>query len=256
MAFAAACSPPAAPVIAPDPSVPSVALSESIKDIQEIVLSDSGAVVAGTKSGLFSINSNGKVSRVGTTNDNFAALVSIPGAKRMYASGHPGSGSTQADPLGLNVSLDDGLTWTNVALAGKNDFHTLGVSGATIIAFDGDRLYSSEDGGQGWLPRAKLSVLSMAVFETTIYVTTPDGLEVSTDGANSFDKVSGAEKMRLIAAAPDGSLWGVDSDGYAGRSKDGQNWDRREKVGTVNGIVASSYDLAYAASASKLLTLS
>ncbi len=59
----------------------------------------------------------------------------------------------------------------------------------------------------------------------------------------------------LAAGPPDNSLWGVDVDGNAWRSRDGQTWQKNSYVGDVEALTAADYDTAYAATAQKLYTL-
>jgi hypothetical protein len=67
--------------------------------------------------------------------------------------------------------------------------------------------------------------------------------------------VEDAPVLRLLAAGSDASLWGVDLDGYAWRSKDGETWERRGAVGQVDAIGVSDHATAYAITAKQLHVL-
>lgn len=83
---------------------------------------------------------------------------------------------------------------------------------------------------------------------------TPDGLQHSTDTARTFSPVLDAPNLVLLAGAGD-ALWGIDTDGYAWRSRNGADWQKRSATGSVEALTAVDYDTAYAASPQALYTL-
>ncbi|MFC7715809.1 hypothetical protein [Nonomuraea recticatena] len=87
--------------------------------------------------GLFTLE-NKKLLRVGDRDADHMGFT-VAGPKTFYASGHPAEADItagQAPHLGLIRSTDSGLTWEQVALAGKADFHALQVAGATVYGYD------------------------------------------------------------------------------------------------------------------------
>jgi hypothetical protein len=89
----------------------------------------------------------------------------------------------------------------------------------------------------------------------SVWATTEQGLQRSTDDARSFTVVHGAPVLRLLAAGADHSLWGVDLEGYAWRSTDGDAWERRAAVGQVDAIAVADHATAYAITAQRLRIL-
>lgn len=255
LAIATGCSSGTNDPITADPGVPAVAISPALSHVHGLAINPDGEVLAGTHNGLFAIDSNGKSRRVGTADDDFMGLSGVFGTTTLYASGHPGPSSSAPNPLGLIISTDGGQTWTAKSRSGESDFHALGAAGEFVAAYDGSTVVTSADGGATWLDGADIEILSMAVFQPSIFAATPDGLQASVDGGATFEPIEGTPSLRLITAAGDGSLWGVDNDGIAWRSRDAQNWEQRALVGSVEAIVAPSFDLAYATTPSELYTL-
>ncbi|CAM3679861.1 F510_1955 family glycosylhydrolase [Smaragdicoccus niigatensis] len=256
LAFVSACSSGTpSQTIAADPALAGVAINPALTHIHALTINTDGELLAGTHEGLFAINATGRSSHVGRSNDDLMGLAGISGTKTLYASGHPGSANPGADPLGLIVSTDGGQTWAPKSREGQSDFHALGAAGTLVLGFDGTNILVSDDSGATWTTGAKLDVTSLAVFEPSIFAATGDGVKVSSDNGKTFDAIEGAPKMRLLSAATDGSVWGVDVEGYAWRTQDGQNWEKSALVGSVDGIVGVSFDLAYAVTPSKMYTL-
>ena len=89
-----------------------------------------------------------------------------------------------------------------------------------------------------------------------VWATTPDGLQHSTDDAQTFTTVPDAPALALLAAAPDGTLWGIDTADTVWRSPDGTHWEQRSTINSVNALVARNAENAYAANEQLLYTLS
>jgi hypothetical protein len=154
-----------------------------------------------------------------------------------YASGHPSptEPSYLTEPnLGLIKSVDDGATWTEVSLGGEADFHAL-----TIHPTDTNRIYGldsqalevmrSDDGGTTWKKGAQVLARDILVSPTDpdrVYVTTTDGIAVSTDGAASFTVDEAMPRLFLLAADParEGRLVGVEDNGAIWYQTDSGEW--------------------------------
>jgi len=127
----------------------------------------------------------------------------------LYGSGHPDLRSGIPNPMGLIVSRDGGLTWRQVTLQGRADFHALAVQqgDANVVAgfnvATDAGLVRSLDGGLTWsaLPSEPLLAVGGII-----------GLEVHPSDAD-----------RLLAATPAG-LWATRD---AGRT-----WTLRAFAGT------------------------
>lgn len=215
---------------------------------------DGDRFLAGTHAGLWRVDHDGAVSRVGYTRDDLMGMSGEPGTGQLVSSGHPADGD-RPDPLGLMVSDDRGATWREVSLAGEVDFHALAVRGEQIVGHGGPGLLISEDGGRTWADGAAIQPAALVITDGTVWATTAEGLQRSDDGGLSFEAVPGAPGLVLLAAGADGSLWGVDRSGVAWRSRDGAEWEKRVVVGPVHALAASGFDLAHAVTDEYLLEL-
>ena len=98
----------------------------------------------------------------------------------MYASGHPGVGSREANPLGLLSSADGGKSWKKISLQGQVDFHMLEVGKRDMYGADstsGQLMYSS-DSGKKWRKLGANQYSDIAV--------------ITTKSANAYGLRSGA----------------------------------------------------------------
>ncbi len=183
-------------------------------------------MLAGTHTGLVEIADSGRTTRVGVSDDDFMGLTGAPGTDRLFASGHPGASSSAPNPLGLIDSTDGGRTWIPKSLTGEVDFHALATDGELLVGFDGvTGLLISTDGGSSWTAGAPMAAAALAVTEAGVWATTTAGLQHSTDAGLTFTVVPDAPPLALLSAAPDGSLWGIDTTGTAWRSRTGQAWE-------------------------------
>lgn len=142
-----------------------------------------------------------------------------------FASGHPGLAADSSDLLGLGRSTDGGKTWQTMGFSGEADFHHMaaGYRSAMLYLFNTSSnskmrqpgLYRSPDKGARWY-RASSQGLSgeiehLAVHPddpATVAVGTSRGLYLSRDGAESFVRVGGEQRVFAVAMAPSGdTLW-------------------------------------------------
>ncbi|QTJ70616.1 exo-alpha-sialidase (plasmid) [Rhodococcus sp. ZPP] len=239
----------------PDTSVPTVDFNPELSHVHGLHVGKDGTVLAGTHTGIFAIDASGSTSRVGASDDDFMGLTGVPNTDNLYASGHPGPASFAANPLGLRSSTDRGVSWMDRSLAGEVDFHVLTTDGRVLVGHDGtEGLLVSTDGGTTWTPGATLVAGALAINDSGVWAVTPAGLEHSTTAARTFSPVPNAPRLVMLAGAGD-ALWGIDEDGYAWRSREGQDWEKRSQVGTVDALTAANYDTAYAATSQALYTL-
>lgn len=238
-----------------EPSVQTVALNEAISHVHGLVVDADGSVRAGTHDGVRVIDTDGTVTAVGPQ-DDLMGMTGLPGTMRLISSGHPGPGSPLPNPVGLIRSDDGGATWESVSLAGQIDFHALALTDDYIVGFDGfTGLVTSTDRGATWQQGASMAAVSLAAVGDEVWATTPDGVMHSTDRGATFTPLDGAPLLWQVSAGTDGSLWGVDVDGLAWRSTDGQAWTQHKKLPTVEGIAALDHTTAYALNPSSLLIL-
>ena len=143
----------------------------------------------------------------------------------IFASGHPGAetpSSFGSPNLGLITSVDDGETWTTVSLKGQADFHALTIhpsDGVTMygLVTSSPRLQVSTDGGLNWSDGAELAardILVDANSPSTVFATTADGLQKSTDSGRTFSVEADAPPLYLLTSnSADSSLVGIDTTG-------------------------------------------
>lgn len=238
------------------PSIHEVSLAEPLDHVHGLLVTREDALVAGTHTGVVAIAADGAVSRVGDSRDDLMGMTGVPGTGVLASSGHPGVGSSLPNPVGLIRSDDSGLTWTSVALTGEVDFHALATDGAVVVGYGGGPgVLVSTDAGSTFTPGAAIAPAALAIASGHVWATTADGVQHSTDNGRTFTVVDGAPFLLLVASGPDGSLWGVDTDGIAWRSTDGTSWERRGAVGPVEALAVADHATAYAATATTLFIL-
>jgi hypothetical protein len=243
----------AAATAAATAGVQRVRLSTPIDHAHGLVVSEDGSLLVGTHTGVMMVDTNGAAARVGTVADDLMGMTAVPGTGRLISSGHPGASSDMPNPLGLLSSADGGRSWTPMSLAGQVDFHALATDGDLIAGFDGVHgIRLSRDGGRTWTRGAAIAAAALAMTPGSVWATTEQGLQRSTDGGRSFSVVGDAPVLRLLASASDDSLWGVDLEGFAWRSPDGVTWQRRAAVGQVDAMAAADHETAYAITARQL----
>ncbi|NDI35239.1 F510_1955 family glycosylhydrolase [Chengkuizengella sediminis] len=143
-----------------------------------------------------------------------------------YASGHPALGSALKNPLGIVKSRDEGESVDQLTLYGKVDFHLTGVSYNTntfyvmnpepneMMADPG--LYFTQDETNTWKKSrlegypAQLEANGLAVHpddDSIVVVTSGDGLYLSKNYGDSFEKLFDGDQTTSAYFDFDGKLW-------------------------------------------------
>lgn len=255
-AAVAACSSPQTPSaeagFATSVTVP---LDAPLSHLHGLHVAKSGTLLAGTHSGLFSIDlATGAATRVGDSDDDFMGLAGASGTDNLVSSGHPGPSSDAPNPLGLRASMDGGQTWKTRSRSGTTDFHVLATDGKTLMGSDGRGLQTSNDGGVTWTPGADVAVGALTITPSGVWAITPDGVARSTDGGGSFTAMATAPPLALISGSSRG-LWGIDAAGYVWFSADGAKWDKGGRVGAVEALTSGPDGTGYAASSDAVYVL-
>ncbi|WP_019484277.1 F510_1955 family glycosylhydrolase [Arthrobacter sp. TB 23] len=174
---------------------------------------DRDQLLLATHNGLFDVGAD-PIEKLGSTLD----LMGFAGAgpDLYYASGHPGPGSDLPNPMGLIESTDGGETWQELSRQGESDFHTLTVSEAGVIGFDGTLRLTTD--GKEWSEtetQIQPANLSASLDGPIVLATTEDGVQRSTDGGMTWTlppespillQTTFADKDTVVGATPDGAI--------------------------------------------------
>lgn len=188
-----------------------------------------------THYGLYTVKPDQAPQRVGDLAQDFMGFT-VTGPDEFLASGHPDPADRRQPPhLGLIQSSDAGDTWQSLSLHGNADFHALEYRHGRVYGHDsqsGTVMVSLDR--QSWQRRAEVPASDLAVSPADpdeILATTRQGLLRSTDGAMTFDAVSGAPAITLISWPERGPLLGTDIEGSLYTSTDdGQTWQPRHTL--------------------------
>jgi uncharacterized protein (DUF305 family) len=219
------------------PSV--VSLATPLDHVHAAVYVD-GALLIGTHTGVVSIDPvSGAVTRVGASSDDFMGLAGT--ADLLVASGHPGTGSTFPDPVGLIRSADGGQSWQPVSLTGEIDFHALAVDGERIAgsATAGELMYS-EDAGRTWSTIAPGEATALAWFDDQIWIAGPSGLATWAPGDAAPATAQDAPGILVASDAAGKRLWVLRPDGTLATSLDGTTWTEAGSVPEAASMAASA----------------
>ena len=174
----------------------------------------------------------------------FDVMGFTPNGDRWLASGHPAAGSTAPGALGLLESIDEGVTWSPVALSGEVDFHRLVAAGDQLFGINSadNALLRSDDGGRSWTSAGAVPLFDLAVAPDnpdTLMGTTADGPVISTDAGTTFEAAPAPALIAFLAWTPR-ALVGVAADGQVLESTDrGANWQTKGQVAGPPAAVAA-----------------
>ncbi len=137
-----------------------------------------------------------------------------------YSSGHPAAGSGLRNPLGLVKSTDGGKTLIPLGLEGEMDFHLMGAGyrSHAVYAFSPVEkaglafgLNYTLDDGKTWQRSAMEGLtgrlVQVAVHPTevsVVAVATEEGLFLSTDYGDRFERIGDPAPVTAAAFSPDG----------------------------------------------------
>ena len=213
-----------------------------------------------THYGLYTVEPDRAPQRVGDLAQDFMGFT-IAGPDEFLASGHPDPADRQQLPhLGLIKSSDAGQSWESLSLHGSADFHALEYRHSRVYGHDsqsGAVMVSLDE--QSWQRRAEIPASDLAVSPADadeILATTRQGLLRSTDGAMTFDPVSGAPTLALVSWPDRGPLLGADLGGTLYTSTDnGQTWQPRHTLSAKpQALLAASDGQVYIATDTAIYT--
>ncbi|MBI3336431.1 hypothetical protein HYZ98_02605 [Candidatus Peregrinibacteria bacterium] len=159
---------------------------------------DSNRVYLATHDGLFTVQNDTDLQRVGSSRDDFMGFSPHPSDPNiLFSSGHPKGGGN----IGFQRSEDKGERWKKISNgnpAGPADFHAMMVHPANpnhMYGWYKLRVHRSLDGGETWtvLPKQPPEVLSFAGDprnENVVYIGTIGDLLMSTDKGESWTSMT------------------------------------------------------------------
>lgn len=176
----------------------------------------------------------------------------VRGPDNFIGGGHPSLVEIREDKypplLGFIETKDGGENWDILAMRGEADLHALAVDGDVTYAVDSStgRFMASVD-ERTWEVRSELSAFNIAREGSgRLLATTEGGLVESIDGGRTWNVLPGPPIL-LVASQPNGTTWGITSDGIVYRNGSADLW---QKVGSVAGepeAFAASADRLFAA---------
>ena len=212
------------------------------------------ALYVATHDGLFRLDDDGDVERVGKTRQDTMGFT-VVGPDHFFASGHPDLADEALQRpgkrplLGLIESRDAGKSWTPRSLLGDADFHTLIAAHDRVYGYDstGSRFIVSED-MENWAPRSDVVLLDFAVDPDDpdhLVATTDAGLVESLDGGSSFGPTSGPP-LRFLSWNLSRGLVGVSATGdlFVRMSA---SWELRGNVGGAPQALLATATTIYVA---------
>lgn len=225
----------------------------SISHIHNVRVLDN-QIYLGTHEGLFTLLGANNFAKIGS--ENFDVMGLSVDSNKIFASGHPNTGSELANPVGLIVSIDGGNRWKNVSLQNKVDFHLLESLGREIYGADSQsgKLFYSRDTGASWAMRGMNSFSEIAINpfksgealalkDRKLYVTRNSFKTISPLATQArFSQIEWNEKF-LFASDGNNLLMSLDQ---------GKSWKTRYKFTEEVGTLAQSLKLVVAITGSKV----
>lgn len=159
-------------------------------------INDAEKVYIATHEGLFLLSADKKLYQIGKTRDDLMGFSPHPTeAKTFFSSGHPLRGGN----IGFQKTTDGGATWTKVSdgLGGPADFHAMVVSQVnpdSVYGLFGGKIQKSTDGGLSWkFAEGSVQAISLSSDpknESVLYASTPNGVQVSKNGGDTWQSIS------------------------------------------------------------------
>jgi photosystem II stability/assembly factor-like uncharacterized protein len=145
-------------------------------------------------------------------------------ADALYSSGHPAPGSGLTNPFGLIKSSDGGKSWKKLGLEGESDFHVLATGYGTNTVYvinhsknsrmDRPGIFHTGSDGLKWTRAAAKGLnaepKNLAAHPrdpATVAAGTADGLYLSRDAAESFERLFAGPVMAAFFELDGQTLW-------------------------------------------------
>lgn len=217
---------------------------DSVSHIHHVKVVENRVLVL-THAGLFELVGKNDMKLVGKDKFDVMGFVSL--GKALVASGHPSQGSTKPNPIGLVQSLDGGLTWKDVSLVGKVDFHFLEGAGSDLYGADSQtgKLMYSADSGKKWRTlgtntftdiavSTEMSGMAMAISDSELLLT--------ENAFKSTSKIKSTLKITQIEWRKSG-LYALSGSSLYKSTNSGKTWTKQSTFKGVPGILSASDQL-------------
>jgi len=198
-----------------------------------------------THEGLYELVGKNKMNLVGK--DKFDVMGFTTLGKALVASGHPSQGSKKPNPIGLVKSLDGGLTWKDVSLVGKVDFHFLEGAGTDLYGADsqsGNLMYSANS-GKTWSSLGMNTFTDIAVSPVTsgmaIAIKNSE-LLLTKNAFKSTTKIKNTLKFTQIEWRNSG-LYALSGTSLYNSSDSGKTWAKLNSFKAAPEILSASDQL-------------
>jgi photosystem II stability/assembly factor-like uncharacterized protein len=164
--------------------------------------------------------------------------------KVLFASGHPAKGSKALNPIGLVKSIDGGLSWKDVSLVGKVDFHFLEGARSDLYGADsqsGNLMYS-EDSGKSWRSLGANIFTDIAVSPTTpgMAIAIKSSRLVITENAFKTTKEAKNKLKFTQVEWLDSGLYALNGTSLYRSSNYGNTWKKLNTFKSATGILSVS----------------
>ena len=230
---------------------------DSVSHIHHVKVVENKVFVL-THEGLYELVGKNKLNLVGK--DKFDVMGFTTLGKTLVASGHPSQGSKKPNPIGLVKSLDGGLTWKDVSLVGKVDFHFLEGSGSDLYGADsqsGNLMYS-KDSGKTWSSLGANSFTDIALSPVTsgmAIAIKKSELLLTKNAFKSTTKIKSTLKFTQIEWRNSG-LYGLSGTSLYSSSDSGKTWKDLNTFKGSPGILSASDQLMLVTVGSDIFTSS
>lgn len=226
------------------PAFNSHAIAETLSSVSHIhhVKVVNSKVLVLTHEGLFELIGKNELKLVGK--DKFDVMGFTTLGEALVASGHPAEGSKIPNPIGVRKSLDGGLTWKNISLSGKVDFHSLEGAGTDLYGTDSQsgEFMASTDSGKTWkylgtntftdiAVSPKISGMAIAISNSELLLT--------ENAFKSTTKIKNALKFTQIEWRKSG-LYALSGVSLYKSTNSGKTWTTLSTFKDVPGILSAS----------------
>ncbi len=210
---------------------PLVAGAGDLGHIHDLVTEIDGGPLVASHTGLYRIESVDRAVLVGTERHDLMSMTRLPDG-RLIIGGHPDLRLEEyrvADKpphLGLAESVDDGETWSVIALLGEADFHALEpVDRGVLAAESTGRIWLLDQSGEldqlGAVESRDLAV-DPADQSRVVSVDYDGGLWFSLDGGATWNSLEAPASLvevewstRLLGVEENGTIWDGGPDGFS-----------------------------------------